>query len=413
MRISICVAAGLWGLLFVSASGDEPKGEKLPADLAAKAKALIEANPKSEAAQMADAIMKGSQLGPGEGWFRTPAQKKFDWVWFAKLHGLPVEAPEPPTGVAKSAPAPGQGSRGETAGVSRKEFKGSGELFDVLDRDGDGKIRADDFDWSPQAPFLRQTSMAGAVFRPADTDGDGRVTAEEWNAMFAQAGGQPLSQEGIRQLLFPKPPAGAGRQNDGPTPAVLLKGLFAGEIGATNEGPNVGVEAPRFTLVNGSDGQKIALADQLGKRPLVLVFGNFSCGPFRSWSQTLAELATKYQERANFLGVYVREAHPTDGWRMESNDKVGVQYPQPTDFPGRLQVAKRCETTLKLRFPLLVDGLNDEVGQAYSGMPARLYVLDPAGVITYKSARGPFGFRPTEMEQALALTLLATQNAAK
>jgi hypothetical protein len=39
-------------------------------------------------------------------------------------------------------------------------------------------------------------------------------------------------------------------------------------------------------------------------------------------------------------------------------------------------------------------------------MPARLYVIDRAGKVAYKSGRGPFGFRPDEMEQALVMTLL-------
>jgi hypothetical protein len=39
-------------------------------------------------------------------------------------------------------------------------------------------------------------------------------------------------------------------------------------------------------------------------------------------------------------------------------------------------------------------------------MPARLYILDPQGTVLYKSGRGPFGFKPGEMEQALVMTLL-------
>jgi len=56
--------------------------------------------------------------------------------------------------------------------------------------------------------------------------------------------------------------------------------------------------------------------------------------------------------------------------------------------------------------PLLVDEIDDSVGNAYSGMPARLYVIDPRGKVVYKSGRGPFGFKPGEMEQALVMCLL-------
>ena len=39
-------------------------------------------------------------------------------------------------------------------------------------------------------------------------------------------------------------------------------------------------------------------------------------------------------------------------------------------------------------------------------MPARFYVIDPAGKVAYQSGRGPFGFKAGEMEQALVMSLL-------
>jgi len=53
-----------------------------------------------------------------------------------------------------------------------------------------------------------------------------------------------------------------------------------------------------------------------------------------------------------------------------------------------------------------VDEINDPVGRAYSGMPARLYVIDSQGKIAYKGGRGPFGFSVGEMENALVMALI-------
>src|SRR4051794_38707413 len=39
-----------------------------------------------EAAEMLIAIAKGSQLGPGEGWFH-PSQTRYGWKWLAERHG--------------------------------------------------------------------------------------------------------------------------------------------------------------------------------------------------------------------------------------------------------------------------------------------------------------------------------------
>jgi hypothetical protein len=104
--------------------------------------------------------------------------------------------------------------------------------------------------------------------------------------------------------------------------------------------------------------------------------------------------------------VYVREAHPTDGWNMESNTRVGVAIKQPKTFEDRVGVANQFCSRLKPSLPVVVDEINDPVGNAYSGMPARLYVIDTQGKVAYKSGRGPFGFKPGEMEQALVGALL-------
>jgi hypothetical protein len=117
-------------------------------------------------------------------------------------------------------------------------------------------------------------------------------------------------------------------------------------------------------------------------------------------------LHRRYGDRVEFLAIYVREAHPTDGWRMPANDQAGIAFKQPRELRERTYVAQKCCRALEITMPLLVDGMDDAVGHAYSGMPDRLYVIDRAGTVAYKSGRGPFGFKPGEMEQALAMLLL-------
>ncbi|MCE9525738.1 MAG: hypothetical protein K8R36_06760 [Planctomycetales bacterium] len=39
-----------------------------------------------EGAEMLIAIAKGSQLGPGEGWFH-PGQTRYGWKWLSERHG--------------------------------------------------------------------------------------------------------------------------------------------------------------------------------------------------------------------------------------------------------------------------------------------------------------------------------------
>lgn len=103
--------------------------------------------------------------------------------------------------------------------------------------------------------------------------------------------------------------------------------------------------------------------------------------------------------------MYVREAHPIDGWRMSSNDKAGVSVAQPTTDEERSEVAGKCCASLHMTIPLVVDHVDDRVGHAYSGMPDRLYLIDRDGKVAYKSGRGPFGFEPGELGQQIAMML--------
>jgi hypothetical protein len=113
----------------------------------------------------------------------------------------------------------------------------------------------------------------------------------------------------------------------------------------------------------------------------------------------------RYGDRVAFLGVYVREAHPTDGWTLESNSRLGIAVKQPVSQLERFDVAEKCCTLLNMSIPLLVDELDDRVGRSYSGMPDRLYLIDRAGRVAYKGGRGPYGFKPVELEQSLILLL--------
>jgi hypothetical protein len=117
----------------------------------------------------------------------------------------------------------------------------------------------------------------------------------------------------------------------------------------------------------------------------------------------------RYRNRVAFLAVYVREAHPTDGWRVTGNDLVGVSFAQPKSLLERTAVAEKCDSVLEIDMPLLIDELDDRVGHAYSGMPDRMYVIDRDQRVAYKGGRGPFGFKPGEMEQSLVMLLIDEQ----
>lgn len=211
-----------------------------------------------EFAEMLLAIVGGSQMGPGDGWFH-PGQSRYDWDWLARRQDAK------PMGA-----------------ITRQEFRGPAELFERLDRNHDGTLTKDDFDWSERSAFARQAMPASRWFRMVDTNSNGRISREEWDAFFAKAskGKGHLTPDDLREAFPlappPRPPGPPSKQPQGPSAEVLLRGLLNGELGSFLEGPSVGQRAPNFTLKTHDGKQRISLEQFRGKKPVVLIFGSFT-----------------------------------------------------------------------------------------------------------------------------------------
>lgn len=105
----------------------------------------------------------------------------------------------------------------------------------------------------------------------------------------------------------------------------------------------------------------------------------------------IEKLYKTYKDKAHVYVIYIREAHPTDGWALPSNQ---FTIKDPKNLEERRKVAREFAAKLKLTPPVLVDAVDDAVGKAYAAWPDRLYVIDAQGKVALKAARGPFGFRP-------------------
>lgn len=105
-----------------------------------------------------------------------------------------------------------------------------------------------------------------------------------------------------------------------------------------------------------------------------------------------------YQDRAAFLFVYIREAHPADEWQLPVNEESDVVFAQPTTFGERREVAETCSAELALTMPCVVDDMDNTVDNAYAAWPERLVVIDRDGNVGYCSKQGPWGFEPAEVE---------------
>ena len=99
--------------------------------------------------------------------------------------------------------------------------------------------------------------------------------------------------------------------------------------------------------------------------------------------------------------MYIREAHPEDGWKVQRNSAEGISIKQPKTEAERSEVATVCATKLALSFPCVIDGLDNKVEAAYAGWPDRLYIVGKDGKIAYKGEPGPRGFKVDEMNAKL------------
>jgi hypothetical protein len=119
----------------------------------------------------------------------------------------------------------------------------------------------------------------------------------------------------------------------------------------------------------------------------------------------LHELYDRYGADVAFYVVYIKEAHPEDGWVLADNRREGIAFADPTSARGRADAAQTCAVSLAVRIPVLLDGLDNEVARQYGGWPDRLYLIGADGRVAYQGGEGPFGFLPEELEAAIEAEL--------
>ena len=211
-----------------------------------------------EIVQMLSAIVEGSQMGAGDGWFHG-SRTRYDWKWLADRFDAD-----------------------RNGKITLEEFGGPKELFERLDRNHDGVLTYSDFDWSDRSLFAMQGMPARYWFSWIDTNSNGRISKEEWEAHFERMsrGKGYVTPDDLREAFPtsppPRPVGAPPPKNDGPSMITLMQGLLSGELGSFFEGPDIGQRAPDFTLPTQDGKKRIRLSQYRGVKPVVIVFGSFT-----------------------------------------------------------------------------------------------------------------------------------------
>jgi hypothetical protein len=125
----------------------------------------------------------------------------------------------------------------------------------------------------------------------------------------------------------------------------------------------------------------------------------------------LEELFADYHEQVEFINIYIREAHPIDGWWMGRRltrhlanwffPKASMDHYDPKTIEERRVVAGTCKAALDFDIRTYVDEMDDRMNEAYAAWPTRLYLIGLYGKVVYASGLGPWAFKPEALKRAI------------
>ena len=158
-----------------------------------------------------------------------------------------------------------------------------------------------------------------------------------------------------------------------------------------------GYKAPEIDIISLQDQHKYSLRE-ISKpgRPLVLNFGSCTCPMFMTRLDEFKQVVEEFESTADFVTIYVTEAHPFDGWRLPN---APFQINQHKSLEERL-LAAQILADHDMKCPVYVDSLNNEGNYKYGAVPNRLYILLD-GYVAFQGGKGPAFYNPKKVAKLL------------
>ncbi|XP_068703144.1 thyroxine 5-deiodinase-like [Montipora foliosa] len=158
-----------------------------------------------------------------------------------------------------------------------------------------------------------------------------------------------------------------------------------------------GIEAPNPSLFS-TDGQsRTHLLDfARERRPLVVNFGSCTCPVFMERLREFNSIMAEFSDIADFLVIYISEAHPTDGWAFKTDFAVK----QHRTIEERIKAAQLMLHASKVQAPVLVDSAENEANLAYGALPIRLCII-LNGIVVFTGGMGPTFYKTGEVRKWL------------
>jgi peroxiredoxin len=136
-------------------------------------------------------------------------------------------------------------------------------------------------------------------------------------------------------------------------------------------GPKPGEDFPDFELST-IDGGTISKADIIGQKPIMIIFGSYTCPMTASSSGPLKRIHQQFLNQVEFLTLYVREAHPGD------------YYNQATTIDEKSKYAQDLKERDQIPWKIGVDDLDGSLHRQLGSLPNAVYILDSSGKVAYR-----------------------------
>lgn len=152
-----------------------------------------------------------------------------------------------------------------------------------------------------------------------------------------------------------------------------------------------------------ADGTECHLLDFASpERPLVVNFGSATWPPFTNQLPAFSKLVEEFSSVADFLLVYIDEAHPSDGWAVPGDSSLFFEVKKHRNQEDRCAAAQQLLERFSLppQCRVVADRMDNNANVAYGVAFERVCIVQRQK-IAYLGGKGPFFYNLQEVRRWL------------
>ena len=107
-------------------------------------------------------------------------------------------------------------------------------------------------------------------------------------------------------------------------------------------------------------------------------------------------MVDNFSDIADFVIIYIEEAHPKEGFHIKMNYVIGTHQ----CLEERFAAAEKLQDISKPNCQILVDSMSNEAMYQYQAFPERLYIIND-GQLGYAGGVGPMWYNLDEVRDWL------------